>query len=85
MLGIVKVDKCSHLSNQSLDDFLILKSSSTPLATFNAGPSIDLWWSAKGRIPSYTERKEYRPRKSNRPSMSRVQDDSTESEGMLER
>lgn len=62
-----------------------MKSGSTPLATFNADPSIDLWWSAKARRPSQTERKEYRPRSSNRPSTSRVQDDSSESEDMLER
>ena len=35
--------------------------------------------------PSQTERKEYRPCSSNRPSTSRVQDDSSESEDMLER
>ena len=51
ILGIVKVDKCSRLTNESLDDLLVLKSGSTPLAAFNANPSIDLWWSAKARRP----------------------------------
>ena len=57
ILGIVKVDKRSRLANESLNDLLVLKSGSTPLATFNADPSIDLWWSAKARRPSQTERR----------------------------
>ena len=88
ILGTVKVDKCSRLTNESLDDLLLLKSGSTPLASFNADPSINLWWSAKARRPSQKERKEYRPYSSNRPSTSRAQEDSSEdseTEDLLER
>ena len=88
-LGTIKVDKRSRLTNESLDDLLLLKSSGTPLASFNADPSIDLWWSAKTRRPSQKERKEYRPRRlsSSRPSTSQEQESSedSDSENMLER
>ena len=46
-LHTIKVDKHSCLTNDSLDDLLLLKSSGIPLASFNAGPSIDVWWSDK--------------------------------------
>ena len=69
ILGTVKVDKRSHLTNHSLDDLLLLKCASTrfPLASFNADPSINLWWSHKTRRPSQKKRKEYRPRRSTHP------------------
>jgi len=70
VLGTVKVDKRSRLTNESLDDLLLLKSDKVPLTSFNADPSIDLWWSAKARRPSQKERKEYRPRRSDCPSTS---------------
>lgn len=76
LLGTIKVDKRSCLTSESLDDLLLLKSSSTPLASFSTDASIDLWWSAKARRPSQKGRKEYRSR--SLPSTSQVQDDSDE-------
>ena len=70
LLGTTKVDKCSHLTNESLDDLLLLKSGSTPYASFSADASIDLRWSANSRRPSQKGRKEYRPRSI--PSTSQV-------------
>ena len=84
-LGTIKVDKRSRLKNQSLDDLLLLKSDKIQLADFLPDPSIDLWWSAKARRPSRKERKEYRPRSSDRLSTSYVQDSESEPEDMLER
>ncbi len=66
-LGTIKVDKHSCLTNESRDDLLLLKSNNTPLASFNADPSIDLWWSAKARRPAQTQRNQYRPRSSCHP------------------
>ena len=82
LLGTVKVDKRSRLTNESLDDLLLLKSDKIPLASFNADPSIDLWWSAKARRPTQKERKAYRPHRSTSgcPSTSRAEDPSEESE-----
>ena len=84
-LGTVKVDKRSRLTNQSLDDLLLLKSDKIQLADFLPDPSIDLWWSAKARRPSRKERKEYRPCSSDHLSTSYVQDSESEPEDMLER
>ena len=49
-----------------------------PLASFNADPSVDLWWSAKARRPSQKERKGYKPRSSDRPLTSRAEEDHSE-------
>ncbi len=52
ILGTVKVDKLSRLTNESLDYLLLLKSGSTSLTSFSADPSINIWWSDKARRPS---------------------------------
>ena len=57
---------------------LLLECDNTPLASFNADPSIDLWLSAKGRRPSQKKMKEYAPRRSDHQSTSQAQDDSSE-------
>ena len=81
LLGTVKNDKRSRLTNQSLDDLLLLLSNKTPLQNFNPDPSIDHWWSAKRRRLSQRERKQYKPRGSDRPSTSaQVQEQHSESE-----
>ena len=88
--GTIKVDKRSRLTNQSLDDLLLLNSAKIPVADFHPDPSIDLWWSAKSRRPSQKERKEYRPRGSDQPGPStssdvgREDDSESEDEDMLE-
>ena len=52
LLGTVKVNKRLW----SLDDLILSKSDKIPLASFNADPSIDLWWSAKARRPTHKKR-----------------------------
>ena len=62
--GTIKVDKRSLLTNESLDNLLLLNSDKIPLASFDPNPSIDHWWSAKNRRPSQKPRKQYKKRSS---------------------
>ena len=80
LLGTIKVEKRSCLTNESLDDLQLLKSDKTPLSNFNPDPSIDLWLSAKSRRQSQKKRKEYRQRRSDGPSSSQALEDSSDSE-----
>ena len=80
LLGTINVEKRSRLTNEHLDDLLLLKSDKTPLSNFNPDPSIDLWLSAKSRGPSQKKRKEYRQRRSNGSSSSQALEDSSDSE-----
>ena len=64
LLGVIKVNKRSLLSNEMLNDLLLLNSEKIPLDKFDPNPAIDLWWSAKARRPSQKSRKLYKPRKS---------------------
>ena len=61
-LGTIKMEKRTRLTNESLDDLMLLRSEKVPLASFNAGQSIDLWWAAKGRRPYQRKRKKYKTR-----------------------
>ena len=47
LVSTVKNDKRSRLTNQSLDDLLLLLSNKTQLQNFHPDESIDCWWSAK--------------------------------------
>lgn len=78
LLGTIKVDKRSQLTNVSLDDLLLLKSNKILLSSFNADPSIDLWLATKGRRPSQKKRKEYRPRRSDAPPEDSSEDNEPE-------
>ena len=81
LVGTIKNDKRSRLTNQSLDDLLLVLSNKVPLQNFNPDESIDRWWSAKRRRLSQRERKQYKPHGIDRPSTSaRVHDQSSESE-----
>ena len=74
LLGIIKVDKRSRLSNEILDDLLLLNCDKIPLDKFDPNPGIDLWWSAKARRPLQKSRKQYKPRRSDEPSTSETVD-----------
>ena len=74
LLGVIKVNKRSLLSNDTLDDLLLLNSDKIPLDKFDPNPAIDLWWSAKTRRPSQKSRKQYKPRLSDQPSTSEITD-----------
>ena len=64
LLKIIKVNKHSLLSNEALDDLLLLNSDKTPLEKFDPNPAIDLWLSSKPRRLSQKARKPYKPRSS---------------------
>ena len=64
LLKIIKVNKRSLLSNEALDDLLLLNSDKTPLEKFDPNPAIDLWLSSKPRRLSQKARKPYKPRSS---------------------
>ena len=49
-----------HLTNESLDDLLVISTDSVPLKHFNPDDSIDLWWADKIRRPGQAARKEYK-------------------------
>ena len=83
LLGVIKVNKRSLLSNETLDDLLLLNSDKIPLDKFNPNPAIDLWWSAKARRPSQKSRKLYKPRKSDQPSTSTVDPEESEPDDAL--
>ena len=70
VLGTIKIDKRSLLTNESLDDLVLLNSDKIPIDTFDPNPAIDLWWSAKARRPSQKTRKQYKARSSDGPSTS---------------
>ena len=72
-LNVIKTNKRSILSNESLDDLLMLSINGPPLKEFCPDAAIDLWWKDKLRRPQQHLRKEYAPRTS--------QEESTEVEG----
>ena len=80
MLGTIKVDKRTLLSNETLDDLLLLNLDKLPLEKFNPNPGINLWWSAKARRPLQKARK---PRCKDQPSTSQAKN-SEDSESEVE-
>ena len=47
ILGTIKVEKRSLLTNESLDYLLLMNSGKTPFDMFDPNTAIDLWWSAR--------------------------------------
>ena len=85
LLNVIKVKKRTRLTNQSLDNLLLLLSNKISLKDFNPDPSIDLWWSAKRRRLVQKERKQYKPRDTDQPSTSaQVHESDSEPEDILE-
>ena len=56
---VIKSEKRSTLSNESLDNLLVLNSEKIPLQKFNPDHSIDMWWDSKRRRPQQKARKKY--------------------------
>ena len=54
------MDKRSLLSNELLDDLLMLNTDKVPLSRLNADNAIQLWWKDKTRQPNQTKRKKYK-------------------------
>ena len=61
-LNVVKTNKRTSLTNESLDDLLLLTSDSVPLKDFCPDDAIDLWWRDKVRRPHQSSRKRYKKR-----------------------
>ena len=58
-LKLIKADRRCSLSNDTLDDLLILNADRVPLQDFNPGAEIDLWWKSKTRRLNQLPRKQY--------------------------
>ena len=58
-LKLIKSEKRSSLSNESLDDLLAINIDAIPLKMFNPDSSIELWWKDKIRRPNQQPRKVY--------------------------
>ena len=67
-LNVIKTNKRTSLSNESLDDLLLLTTDSVPLREFCPDEAIDLWWRDKVRRPNQSKRKPYKERIRNLPT-----------------
>ena len=56
----IKQEKWSSMSNELLDDLLVINVKKVNVEDFNPDDSIELWWKAKTRHPNQKKRKEYR-------------------------
>lgn len=57
---MIKTDKRTLLTNESLDDLLSLTTADVPLKEFRPDDAIDLWWKDKIRKPINTKEKHTR-------------------------
>ena len=71
-MNVMKTNKRSLLSKESLSDLLLLSIDSPPLKDFCPDPAIDLWWKEKLRRPNQHIRKEYRKYSSTSPASDEV-------------
>ena len=56
----IKQEKRSSMSNELLDDLLVINVEKVNVEDFNPDDSNELWWKAKTRHPNQKKRKEYR-------------------------
>ena len=61
----IKVDRRSSMSNELLDDLLVINVDKVSVEEFKADQSIDLWWRSKTRRPNQRARKVYEKKKGN--------------------
>ena len=61
-VNVIKSEKRTTLSNEALNDLLMLTSNPTPLNNFSPDKAIGLWWGAKARRPNQRKRKVYKKR-----------------------
>ena len=59
-VNIIKSNRRTSLTNETLDDLVMISTMDTPLAEFNPDKAIDLWWREKTRRPNQTTRKQYK-------------------------
>ena len=79
-MNVIKTNKRSLLSNQSLDDLLLLSTDSVPLKDFCPDAAIDLWWKDKLRRPNQKKRKQYKKHSSTTPSVADSSSSESDSE-----
>ena len=58
-LNVIKTDKRTALSNDTMYDLLVIKTNKYALKDFSPDSSIRLWWEAKTRRPNQHKRKRY--------------------------
>ncbi len=56
-LKLIKVDKRSSMSNDLLDDLIMINTDPVPIKQFNPDQSIGLWWKDNKRRPNQNPRK----------------------------
>ncbi len=75
-LNIIKSDKRTQLSNESLNDLMTISTSGQTIEDFNPDPAIELWWKDKVRRPNQKPRKLYKHRQQDDSSSSDSDSDS---------
>ena len=58
-VNIIKSNKRTLLTNETLDNLVMVSTMNIPLPEFNPDKAIDLWWREKTRRPNQSERKPY--------------------------
>ena len=66
-VNLIKNEKRTLLSNETLNDLLVLTSDQTPLNEYSPDNAIDLWWSDKSRRPNQRKRKAYKKKRCCQP------------------
>ena len=61
-VNVIKTDRRTQLSNDTLDDLTMVASNNVPLQDFSPDDAIDLWWREKVRRPNQSQRKAYKKR-----------------------
>ena len=59
-VSIIKTNKRTLLSNDTLGDLLLLSTDQVPLQDFCSDAAVDLWWRSKSRRPDQRTRRPYR-------------------------
>ena len=59
-VSIIKTNKRTLLSNNTLGDLLLLSTDQVPLQDFCPDAAVDLWWRSKSRRPDQKTRRPYR-------------------------
>ena len=66
--NVIKTNKRTSLSNEAIDDLLLLTTDSVPLREFCPDNAIDHWWKDKVRRPNQRRRKQYKKHTRNLPT-----------------
>ena len=61
-VNVIKSNKRTSLTNDTLDDLLMVSTMCSPLKDFNPNKAVDLWWREKVRRPNQKSRKQHEKR-----------------------